>query len=273
MVLDALRAYLQLASGVTEESRQRAVAVARSVLAQTPSVDSGATGQLHTSRRARRGLGRHQSSEPRAPARAYPYRGGADALTAGDRFGGRGRGASAQCGATRTARARAGIPARRTAARRVERSGPQRKLRPPHRRRLVEGRFGDQNEAGRDRRERHGAATSQTGRRAAAPAPSAGPARRTKRGQRREGASAPTCSTTFVEPSLRRRRASDRRAVPTRRSTPSPTFADAGHRRASRRRRARPPQDVAAAPVDEHVAIYDDVHRRLQDALADLDGS
>jgi hypothetical protein len=46
MVLDALRAYLQLASGVTEESRQRAVAVARSVLAQTPSVDSGATGQL-----------------------------------------------------------------------------------------------------------------------------------------------------------------------------------------------------------------------------------
>ena len=46
MVLDALRAYLQLASGVTEESRQRAVAAARSVLAQTPSVDSGATGQL-----------------------------------------------------------------------------------------------------------------------------------------------------------------------------------------------------------------------------------
>jgi hypothetical protein len=46
MVLDALRAYLQLASGVTEESRQRAVAVARSVLAQTPTVDSGATGQL-----------------------------------------------------------------------------------------------------------------------------------------------------------------------------------------------------------------------------------
>ena len=46
MVLDALRAYLQLASGVTEESRQRAIAVARSVLAQTPSVDSGATGQL-----------------------------------------------------------------------------------------------------------------------------------------------------------------------------------------------------------------------------------
>jgi hypothetical protein len=32
-------------------------------------------------------------------------------------------------------------------------------------------------------------------------------------------------------------------------------------------------QDVAAAPVDEHVAIYDDVHRRLQDALADPDGS
>ncbi len=46
MVLDALRAYLQLASGVTEESRQRAVAAARSVLAQTPSVDTGATGQL-----------------------------------------------------------------------------------------------------------------------------------------------------------------------------------------------------------------------------------
>jgi hypothetical protein len=32
-------------------------------------------------------------------------------------------------------------------------------------------------------------------------------------------------------------------------------------------------QDVTNAPVDEHVAIYDDVHRRLQDALADLDGS
>jgi hypothetical protein len=32
-------------------------------------------------------------------------------------------------------------------------------------------------------------------------------------------------------------------------------------------------QDVAAAPVDEHIAIYDDVHRRLQDALADPDGS
>jgi hypothetical protein len=47
MVLDALRAYFQLASGVTEESRQRAVAAARSVLAQTPSVDAGPTGQLH----------------------------------------------------------------------------------------------------------------------------------------------------------------------------------------------------------------------------------
>ena len=47
MVLDALRAYFQLASGVTEESRQRAVAAARSVLAQTPSVDAGSTGQLH----------------------------------------------------------------------------------------------------------------------------------------------------------------------------------------------------------------------------------
>ena len=32
-------------------------------------------------------------------------------------------------------------------------------------------------------------------------------------------------------------------------------------------------QDISAAPVDEHVAIYDDVHRRLQDALADLDES
>jgi hypothetical protein len=32
-------------------------------------------------------------------------------------------------------------------------------------------------------------------------------------------------------------------------------------------------QDIGAAPVDEHVAIYDDVHRRLQDALADLDES
>jgi hypothetical protein len=31
--------------------------------------------------------------------------------------------------------------------------------------------------------------------------------------------------------------------------------------------------DVTSAPVDEHVAIYDDVHRRLQEALADLDGS
>lgn len=31
--------------------------------------------------------------------------------------------------------------------------------------------------------------------------------------------------------------------------------------------------DISAAPVDEHVDIYDDVHRRLQDALADLDES
>ncbi|HVA59147.1 MAG TPA: hypothetical protein VNG13_01255 [Mycobacteriales bacterium] len=28
---------------------------------------------------------------------------------------------------------------------------------------------------------------------------------------------------------------------------------------------------VASAPLSEHVAIYEDVHRRLQDALADLD--
>lgn len=31
-------------------------------------------------------------------------------------------------------------------------------------------------------------------------------------------------------------------------------------------------QEVEQTPVDEHVAIYDDVHRRLQDALVDLDG-
>ncbi len=31
--------------------------------------------------------------------------------------------------------------------------------------------------------------------------------------------------------------------------------------------------DVAHSPVDEHVSIYDDVHRRLQHALTDLDGS
>jgi hypothetical protein len=31
-------------------------------------------------------------------------------------------------------------------------------------------------------------------------------------------------------------------------------------------------QDVTNAPVEEHVAIYDEVHRRLQDALADPDG-
>jgi hypothetical protein len=29
--------------------------------------------------------------------------------------------------------------------------------------------------------------------------------------------------------------------------------------------------DVADAPLEEHVAIYEDVHRRLQEGLADLD--
>lgn len=47
MVLDALRGYLQLASGVTEESRQRAAAAARSLLAQGGDADSGGPGQLH----------------------------------------------------------------------------------------------------------------------------------------------------------------------------------------------------------------------------------
>jgi len=31
--------------------------------------------------------------------------------------------------------------------------------------------------------------------------------------------------------------------------------------------------EVARLPPAEHVAIYEDVHRRLQDSLADLDGS
>jgi len=31
--------------------------------------------------------------------------------------------------------------------------------------------------------------------------------------------------------------------------------------------------EVARRPPAEHVAIYEDVHRRLQDSLADLDGS
>jgi hypothetical protein len=29
--------------------------------------------------------------------------------------------------------------------------------------------------------------------------------------------------------------------------------------------------DVAAAPLDEHVEIFDDVHRRLHEGLAELD--
>ena len=29
--------------------------------------------------------------------------------------------------------------------------------------------------------------------------------------------------------------------------------------------------EVDGAPLEEHVAIYDDVHRQLQDALADVD--
>jgi hypothetical protein len=32
-------------------------------------------------------------------------------------------------------------------------------------------------------------------------------------------------------------------------------------------------RELARRPPAEHVAIYEDVHRRLQDALADLDGS
>jgi polyhydroxyalkanoate synthesis regulator phasin len=47
MVLDALRGYLQLASGVTEESRQRAAAAARSLLSQGGDADTGGPGQLH----------------------------------------------------------------------------------------------------------------------------------------------------------------------------------------------------------------------------------
>jgi len=31
--------------------------------------------------------------------------------------------------------------------------------------------------------------------------------------------------------------------------------------------------DVEAAPTDSHPEVYDDVHRRLHDALSDLDGS
>jgi hypothetical protein len=36
---------------------------------------------------------------------------------------------------------------------------------------------------------------------------------------------------------------------------------------------ARRLADIDDAPVDEHVDIYDDVHRRLQEGLADLDES
>ena len=46
MVLDALRGYFQLASGVTEEPRQRAAAAARSLLAQGGDADTGVPGQL-----------------------------------------------------------------------------------------------------------------------------------------------------------------------------------------------------------------------------------
>ncbi|MDQ1747417.1 MAG: hypothetical protein QOD07_1680 [Frankiaceae bacterium] len=30
-------------------------------------------------------------------------------------------------------------------------------------------------------------------------------------------------------------------------------------------------RDLDAAPVDQHVAIYEDAHRRLEEGLADLD--
>ena len=32
-------------------------------------------------------------------------------------------------------------------------------------------------------------------------------------------------------------------------------------------------QELEGLPTGEHVAVYDEVHRLLQDALADLDGS
>jgi hypothetical protein len=32
-------------------------------------------------------------------------------------------------------------------------------------------------------------------------------------------------------------------------------------------------RETADSPPEDHVAIYEDVHRRLQDTLADLDGS
>jgi len=32
-------------------------------------------------------------------------------------------------------------------------------------------------------------------------------------------------------------------------------------------------QAVSGTPASEHVAVYEDVHRRLQDSLAELDGS
>jgi hypothetical protein len=46
MVLDALRGYLQLASGITEEPRQRAAAAARSLLTQGDSVEAAMPGHL-----------------------------------------------------------------------------------------------------------------------------------------------------------------------------------------------------------------------------------
>ncbi|MCW2778920.1 MAG: hypothetical protein JWN17_2645 [Frankiales bacterium] len=61
---------------------------------------------------------------------------------------------------------------------------------------------------------------------------------------------------------------------PARPSTPGPSAAAPGSP-------AGPPPAVAAAlaaldgvadrPLDEHVEVFDDVHRRLQDALAALD--
>jgi hypothetical protein len=46
MVLDVLRGYVQLVSGVTEEPRQRAAAAARSMLAQAGSAEASTSGQF-----------------------------------------------------------------------------------------------------------------------------------------------------------------------------------------------------------------------------------
>jgi hypothetical protein len=32
-------------------------------------------------------------------------------------------------------------------------------------------------------------------------------------------------------------------------------------------------RELSGLPASEHVGVYEDVHRRLQDSLADLDGS